>query len=242
MSRVHDQEPTRSRRRLTIPSLQSARPPGKPEQSEAPERSDANYRIAPLTPRYVSGVVDVFARSFPDTLLTALGPGFLGELLGSYARLPGGCGYVGLNGQEVVGFVVGSEDSAQHRRTLLRQRWAPMVLQGLRTLTTSPHLAGRLARYLGHQFLSSPATGRRRQKPAGFVPKASLTLVAVAPPHRRRGVGDQLTRAFLGEMSRRRVDRVKLAVSASNQAALALYTEQGWQPAGAYVTSEGRLA
>jgi ribosomal protein S18 acetylase RimI-like enzyme len=117
-----------------------------------------------------------------------------------------------------------------------------MLLQGLCTLATSPHLTRRLAQYLGFQLLSSRATGKRWQKPAGVVPKASLTLVAVAPPHRRRGIADQLTRAFLGEMGRRRIDRVKLAVSARNDAALALYAEQGWRPAGAYVTSEGRLA
>ena len=75
-----------------------------------------------------------------------------------------------------------------------------------------------------------------------MIPPASLTLVAVAPEHRRRGIGDRLTRAFLREMASRGTDRVKLAVSVSNEAALSLYVKQGWRVAGCYRSSEDRLA
>lgn len=209
---------------------------------QPPDRAGSSYRIAPLTPRHLSRTATVFAQSFPNTLLAALGPSFLRELLASYVHLPGGCGYVCLDGEEVVGFVVGSEDSGQHRRTLLRQRWAPLMLRALHRLATSPQLARLLARYLFFHLSSSPLSGRRRQEEADVIPPASLTLVAVAPEHRRRGIGDRLTRAFLREMASRGTDRVKLAVSVSNEAALSLYVKQGWRVAGCYRSSEDRLA
>ena len=210
--------------------------------SQPADRLGYSYEIAPLTLRHLPGTATVFAQSFPNTLLAALGSGFLKQLLASYVYLPGSCGYVCLDGEEVVGFVVGSENSGQHRRTLLRRRWAPLLLHVLHRLATSPQLVRLLARYIRSYLWSSPLAGRRRQEEADVIPPASLTFVAVAPEHRRRGIADRLTWTFLREMASRGTDRVKLAVSVSNEAALSLYVKQGWRLAGCYRSSEDRLA
>lgn len=61
---------------------------------------------------------------------------------------------------------------------------------------------------------------------------AELLNLAVAPAHRRAGIGRALLAAVLARFRRHRVDMVHLEVRASNEAALALYRAEGFVPAG----------
>ena len=56
--------------------------------------------------------------------------------------------------------------------------------------------------------------------------------LAVAPEHRRRGVGGALLRAALAAFRRRRVVEVFLEVRESNRSAQALYLSHGFRPVG----------
>jgi [ribosomal protein S18]-alanine N-acetyltransferase len=56
--------------------------------------------------------------------------------------------------------------------------------------------------------------------------------LAVAPEHRRRGIGGALLEAGLAALRRRRVDEVFLEVRESNRSAQALYRAYGFRPVG----------
>jgi [ribosomal protein S18]-alanine N-acetyltransferase len=56
--------------------------------------------------------------------------------------------------------------------------------------------------------------------------------LAVAPEHRRHGVGGSLLEAGLAAFRRRRVDEVFLEVRESNHSAQALYLARGFRPVG----------
>ena len=216
-----------------------------PRQHRRPRRfREDGYHIEPLAQRHIRLVVPVLAETFPDSLLVALGPAFLEELLDSYVSLPGGCGYVCSHGEGVAGFVVGTEDSGRHRRTLLRRRWASILLRVLQGLVLSPWRAWPLARYLRFYLpLLHPANASDRAvEDTAPVPPASLVLLGVSTAHRRRGIARRLTRAFLEEMARRGVNAAKLAVAADNEAALAFYLSEGWRAAGRHRTPDGKTA
>lgn len=84
-----------------------------------------------------------------------------------------------------------------------------------------------------------PGVGIRRQ--AELVAMASgwlvvdelhITLVAVAPDHRRRGLGGAAVRALLEQGRRLGAGRATLEVAAGNAAALRLYAACGFSTAG----------
>lgn len=208
------------------------------------EREDtAEYRIEPAHVGHTPGMLYLLEHSFPDSLLTALGPGFLREVLASYLTLPGGCGYVSLapGSQEVVGLVVGCEDSRRHRQLLLARRGVPMLLHAARGLVGSPRAILSSLRFAVSLALRRLGVGQvhvvMEDAP---IPPASLTFLAVCPRHRRRGIADRLTWEFLREMARRRVDQVKLAVAANNDSALSFYLSRRWRMAARVPTFDGR--
>jgi ribosomal protein S18 acetylase RimI-like enzyme len=199
------------------------------------------YTIAPLRASYLPEAARVVSRALPDSLVAAMGAGFLQELLSSYATLPGGYAQVCLQGDRVAGCIVGTEDSGLHRRLLLKHRWFPMVTRAAQGLVSSPRILLRLLKYVrpslpSRRTASVRDNGRHEEQ---HIPAASLVLLAVDPGHQRRGIGDQLSEAFLEEMSRRRVDSVKLAVDTENAQAISFYLSRGWKRAGRYLTPEG---
>lgn len=207
------------------------------------EESSDTYRVEPLEMEHIPEVVRLLNMAFPDSLLTSLGAGFLEELFASYIHTPGGCGYVSICDQGVVAFVVGSEDARAHRLRFVRRRWPFLVSHLLNDLVLSPRRLVALARYLRpYLTLRRQRRGESwRAEDAEPMPPASLVLLGVSPQHRRRGIAERLTRAFLQEMANRFVDRVKLAVADHNEAALAFYLSHGWQIAGRFQGPEGAM-
>jgi [ribosomal protein S18]-alanine N-acetyltransferase len=73
---------------------------------------------------------------------------------------------------------------------------------------------------------------------AGFVtiqlagPDADLTMVAVAPPHRRAGLGQALVATALHDLATTGVSTVFLEVAETNLPARALYARLGFEAAG----------
>jgi len=62
--------------------------------------------------------------------------------------------------------------------------------------------------------------------------EAHITLLAVAPEHRQRGLGKFVLQSLLGEAGRRKLERATLEVRASNAIAIQLYDQFGFQVAG----------
>lgn len=64
------------------------------------------------------------------------------------------------------------------------------------------------------------------------VDELHITLVAVDPVRRRRGLGRRVTLALLAEAARSGAERATLEVAADNAAALGLYGDLGFRTAG----------
>lgn len=65
-----------------------------------------------------------------------------------------------------------------------------------------------------------------------IVDEAHITLLAVHPDYQRRGLGQLLLRSLLHQAVQRQMARATLEVRASNQGAIALYTQFGFEQAG----------
>lgn len=207
------------------------------------EESSPAYRIEPLTADHIPELVRLLHLTFPDSLLTALGTGFLEELFASYINISGGCAFVSTHGGEVVAFIAGSDDARAHRLRFIRRRWPFLLIHILAGLILSPRRLAALARYI-RPYLTlrrRPDIESWRAEDPDSIPSASLVLLGVSPQHRRRGNAERLTRAFLQEMANRFVDRVKLAVAEHNEAALAFYLSRGWQIEGRFPGPDGAM-
>jgi ribosomal-protein-alanine N-acetyltransferase len=64
------------------------------------------------------------------------------------------------------------------------------------------------------------------------VPESEILNVAVAPGHRRGGIGRALVRAAVAALAERGAGQVHLEVRASNRAALGLYRNEGFEVVG----------
>ncbi len=62
--------------------------------------------------------------------------------------------------------------------------------------------------------------------------EAHITNVAVAPQHRRKGMGTRVLQALVEAARQKRASRIYLEVRVSNDAARKLYSGQGFKPAG----------
>lgn len=62
--------------------------------------------------------------------------------------------------------------------------------------------------------------------------EAELLTIAVAPAHRRKGIGAALLAAFETQAQARAATRAFLEVAADNLPAIALYTRAGWRRTG----------
>ncbi|AIE74866.1 Ribosomal-protein-S18p-alanine acetyltransferase [Synechocystis sp. PCC 6714] len=62
--------------------------------------------------------------------------------------------------------------------------------------------------------------------------EAHITLLAVAQEHRGKGLGKMMLQSLLAEASRRQLERATLEVRASNEIAIGLYRQFGFQRAG----------
>jgi ribosomal-protein-alanine N-acetyltransferase len=128
------------------------------------------------------------------------------------------------------------------------------MVREMRTLGT----AGLLGWLLGYVLL--PAAARPKgfvwEEDGEIVGNASLfpveghpermviANVAVLPEHRRRGIGSALTAASIQSARRKNAKQVILQVKHANQAALALYREQGFDVLGTkttWIRSAGEL-
>jgi ribosomal protein S18 acetylase RimI-like enzyme len=113
---------------------------------------------------------------------------------------------------------------------LIRQRLVRFAWASLPALLRSPGIAPRLVR--AFKKPAEAATYRRR---------GTLMSIAVAPPWQGKGVGRDLTLAFLEEARRRGLDAVDLTTDQlNNEAANLFYQNLGFRCTRSFVTPEGR--
>ena len=84
----------------------------------------------------------------PRTFLSSLGPAFVARLFDYTAHSPQGFGFVAVDGDEVVGFAVGTQSNAGLFRHVLTRHALPLTLALLRRAVRQPSILPKLAETL----------------------------------------------------------------------------------------------
>jgi GNAT superfamily N-acetyltransferase len=84
----------------------------------------------------------------PHTFLSSLGPAFVARLFNYTAQSPLGFGFVAVDGEQVVGFAVGTQSNAGLFRHVLTRHALPLTLALLRRAARHPSILPRLVETL----------------------------------------------------------------------------------------------
>ncbi len=178
----------------------------------------------------VPEIVDIHLASFPGFFLTFLGGRFLALLYEEMRRDGEGVVLVVTFGERIEGFVAGVlHQSGFYRRLVRRKKWA-FARAALGATIRRPTIVPRLFR-----ALRRPAEARQSAA------DACLMSIAVRSEVAGRGVGQQLVKAFCGEMWKCDAPAVCLTTDRDhNDRTNRFYQQLGFQLSSTFVTPEGR--
>jgi ribosomal protein S18 acetylase RimI-like enzyme len=184
-----------------------------------------------MTKRDIPAVVQVHQQSFVGFFLTFLGPTFLCELYTAVLIDPSGICFIVERQGNVIGFVIGTEQSVGLYRRLLYQRWWRFAVAAVRPLLSRPAILLRLLR-----AFSAHAAATQVNK------RGTLMSIAVLPDRQYSGVGKMLVKAFLQEAAHRGLYQVDLTTDRDhNEAANRFYQKLGFVCTRSFTTPEGRV-
>jgi ribosomal protein S18 acetylase RimI-like enzyme len=184
--------------------------------------------VVPLTSRYVDDAVKVHFDAFRGYANTKLGRRYVQQFLLWFSRCKGGIALVAVDGEEVLGYVVGAPSG--YGSALNRELFPLVAAQAL----IRPWLVvdRRFMRAAWARLKS--VFGRRRsavRQPAPAPPAATMSLVGIGTgsAHRGRGVGMLLMTDFERAAREKGMRMVRLTVYADNAAARRVYERSGWK-------------
>jgi len=196
-------------------------------------------RYERMSQEHLQQVVALHEKCFPGYYLTNLGPSFLRALYGWYVQGSDAIAHVAIDrGESVAGFVAGTVDDSNYRRSLFRSAWWRMALALGRRFITNPLLTLRLMgerKDLIRQALSAVSSGHStKARPTDAdsdrdQPTASLVSIGVRPSARRLGLGAALSEVFVREAWDRGCERIVLSVRDDNVAARRFYESLDWE-------------
>ena len=186
--------------------------------------------IRPMQHLDVLAVVDIHIQAFQGFFLSFLGPRFLQELYSAIIADPSGIAFTFHEDDNLLGFVVGTDQPSGFYRRLLRRRWWRFALASFMPLLKNPTIIPRLFR-----AFSMPQQGDAGKE------CGTLMSIAVLPEAQGNGVGKELVGAFLQEASRRKLKQVNLTTDKLNNDAVNLFYQRlGFKCIRSLVTPEGR--
>jgi ribosomal protein S18 acetylase RimI-like enzyme len=178
----------------------------------------------------VPDVVKIHLLSFEGFFLSFLGDRFLRlyyESICDFRQLR----LVARRDSEIVGFVVGIENSFGFYQSLLKYRIHRFAMAVVPALLKTPSIAPRLLRAL----FKRSERGEEREN------SATLTSIAVRPDIQSRGLGHELLRSFVEEAVNRRISKILLETDAvGNEAVCSFYEREGFAVCREYTTPENR--
>lgn len=187
--------------------------------------------IIPLEEKYISDMVDVHVRAFPDFFLTFLGPKFLKEFYGSFLIDDAGMAFLAVEDGKVYGGIVGPLLPGGYFKRLLKRRWFAFIIASMGAVLRKPTVIPRLFRAVFYRG-DAPENGRSR---------SLLSSIAVCPDSQGRGVGAALVNAWVSEAKRRGSAGCFLTTDEeNNDSTNRFYQRLGWTLETSYQTSQGR--
>jgi ribosomal protein S18 acetylase RimI-like enzyme len=197
------------------------------------------YQCQKMGRAHLQQVVALHEECFPGYYLTQLGPSFLKAMYAWYLESPEAIAHVAVGDDgRLFGYVAGTIDGSNYRKSLFRKTWRPMLLALVKRLVSRPALTLRLVaerKDLAWQGLTSifgPGSGEEPEANTGLdqrPPSASLVSIGVKPSTRRSGVGTELSGLFLTEARKRGCEQVTLSVRDDNLEARRFYKSMNWE-------------
>jgi ribosomal protein S18 acetylase RimI-like enzyme len=201
-----------------------------------------DYRCERMSQGHLQQVAELHKECFPGYYLTELGSSFLRAMYGWFAKSPEAITHVALDREgQLAGFVAGTADGSDYRRSLFRRTWRHMAIALGKRFVSNPALTLRLVgerKDLVSQGLAT-VLGRRsgELEPTGAIPSeerrgASLVSIGVKPSARRSGLGTTLSELFVREAWDRGCERITLSVRGDNLGARRFYESMNWKEVG----------
>ena len=184
-------------------------------------------------------MVAIHRESFPGYYLTSLGPSFLQAMYSWYVQSAEAIAHVALDGDgRVAGFVAGTANDSDYRRSLFRETWYHMVVALGQRLISKPTQTLRLMgerKDLIWQALATILTRRSREAEQTNAisdkepPTAGLVSIGVKHSARRSGLGTALSELFVREAWSRGCEGITLSVREDNVGARRFYESMNWE-------------
>lgn len=186
--------------------------------------------IRKVEPEDIRHVVDIHLLSFRNFFLSSLGAPFLNLFYRSILSDPSGVALLAGSEGRIVGFIFGSTHPAGLYRRLLRSQVVRFAIVALPSFLRNPFILPRLMRAFKMPSRKFPG------------PKCAMILsIAVDPDFQSRGIGKNLVKRFLSEVSMRGSNMVILDTDAiGNDLVNQFYQSLGFTLHNTYVTPEGR--
>lgn len=159
------------------------------------------------------------------------------ELLRLYyetiAKEAGGCGYVAMDQNEIMGFVCGIWSVRELRRNLLLSHGLLLALWGTAQFLMRPVLfLDFLARFRSSDLADDSSTGNH--------PLYELRPIVVISRMRRSGLGRQLVKRLIDDARSRGYDAICLYTEQENETAQNFYERLGFSEVGRLNRNSGR--
>lgn len=207
--------------------------------SPAPE-----VRVRPARPADLVRTARVHRRALPDGFFARLGTAFLRRYHATFVASPRATLLVAEDeDHEVVGFLAGTVDNAEHYRSVVQGRPIGLVLSGVAALLRDRRLAAEFVRTRTRRYVRAivrALAGGRTRVAASAGPRrvAVLTHVAVTDGARGLGAGRALVTAFTRRAREARAEELRL-VTPADGSATGFYRRLGWVSRGTRRASDG---
>jgi ribosomal protein S18 acetylase RimI-like enzyme len=186
--------------------------------------------IHPARSEELPEIVDIHLASFPGFFLTFLGQRFLALLYQQMQHDDEGVVLVAASADRIAGFVAGVRHQGGFYQRLIARKKSAFARAAFWAVLRRPTILPRLVR-----ALRRPAEAQRSAA------DACLMSIAVRPEAAGQRIGQQLVRAFCGEMWQRGAPAVCLTTDRySNERTNHFYQQLGFQLSSTFVTPEGR--
>ncbi len=173
-------------------------------------------KLIPISKEHYGRIAELHRECYAGDFLPGFGPRFLVALYEAMFKAEAVFGFVGVVGEEIVGFCVFTPDSSNLFPATLKKGFFKLALfAGLKILRSPATLKNILA------------TSTYGSRAALSKVKAEMMLWGVDPKRRGQGLGRKLWEACEREIFRKGFDTYKVTVYADNEAANGFYRKKG---------------
>lgn len=173
--------------------------------------------IQPLYKKYFKEISAIHCDVLKGDFQVLLGEGFLERMYGMYQASEYGTGYVFIDGNKVVGFVLAAYDIEKFEQDVILKEGIAISFIALTRILTRPFIVPALLKQI---FLNL------NLKKIDY--KSELVTIAVGESVRNKGIGQLLFQAIVDDFRKKGIFSLKLTTDARNEPASNFYRKLGF--------------